>query len=400
MILKGNLLYGQSGGPTSVINSSAYYLFEEAFKHVDRIENIYAMHYGLEGLLEEDLILIKNNKELKKLINTPGSYFGSNRFKLDYQDKETFIKILNIFKKYNIRYFFYNGGNDSMDSITKLNDFFKENNYECYSIGIPKTIDNDLSYCDHTLGYPTAAKFIANSVCEIFYDDNSYKTGRVNIIEVMGRNAGWLAASSLLANLTGAHVDLIYVPESIFSIDKFLEDVKKIYSKKHHCLVVVSEGIKDKSGRFVFETNAKADAFNHVQLGGVGLILANLVNRKLNFKVRAIELSLLQRASTISLSKEDIKECKKVSKYALKLALNNKSGYMVTINRVSSSPYKIKLKYVDLHNVSNIERTLPLEYINKEKNYISSSFIDYCLPLIEGNINSFKDNGLIDFYND
>src|SRR5574344_1047573 len=281
-IVYGNLLYGQSGGPTSVINSSAYGLFTEAFKSKE-IQEVYAMHFGLEGLLKEDLIKIN-------------------------KDDNSLEKIYSVFKKYNIRYFFYNGGNDSMDTIYQISKFLKSKEYECYCIGIPKTIDNDLIETDHTPGYASSAKFIANTITEIYYDDHSYLKGRVNIVEIMGRNTGWLTASSALASINGAKPDLIYVPETSFDVDSFLAKVQKIYEEKHHCLVCVSEGIHDKDNRPLLEQNKIYDAFNHLQLGGVSRYLEELVHNRFGYSTRSFELSLLQRANSMAPSEVDIDE--------------------------------------------------------------------------------------------
>lgn len=386
-IVKGNLIYGQSGGPTSVINSSAYGLFKETRKHKDIIEKVYAMHYGIEGLLNEDIIDIDkyNDEDLKALLTTPGAIFGSNRYKLndDITDKEKFDKIINLFKKYNIRYFFYNGGNDSMETILKISRYAKKVGYTLYSIGIPKTIDNDLVLLDHTPGYLSAANFIANSVSEIYYDDFSYKKGRINIVEVMGRNTGWLTASSKLAELNGAKIDLIYVPEVDFDLDNFLKKSKEIYDKKGHCLVVISEGIHDKNGNIIGKLKEEEDVFGHTQLGGVSVYLANLITSKFNIKTRYIELSLLQRANSIVPSKIDTKEAIKCGAKALEFALKGNNEKIVTIKRVSNTPYKVNYKLEDIESVANKIKFLPLAYINESLDNISDKFFEYIIPMVK-----------------
>src|SRR5574344_386767 len=383
--LIGNMLYGQSGGPTSMINTSAFGLFKEAFKHPE-IKEIYATKFGIKGILTDTLIRIQNKVNLPNLINTPGAYFGSNRYKLKKydEDHESYELILKTFIKHNIRYFFYNGGNDSMDTIRKISDYFKLVKYECNCIGIIKTIDHDLVSTDFSLGYPTAAKFIINSVIEITLDDLSYEEGRVNIIETMGRNEGWLAASSKLAALKGLEPDLIYVPETAFDKDDFLNRIKEIYDKKKHCVVVISEGIKDKDGHFISEMVKKDDGFGHNQLGGASIKLASLVTRTLGYKTRYFELSLLQRANSLCISKTEEMIALKLSRYALKSALNGKNNLCVTINRVNSNPYRYKFKLVPISEIANAERPLPLEYINKNGCSINDSFIDYLSPLIDG----------------
>ena len=299
----GNVLYGQSGGPTSVINASAFGLINAALKN-ENIEKVYAMRYGISGILSDNLLEIKDDKNLKKLLNTPGAAFGSNRYKLDDFSKTPadFQHILKIFQKYNIRYFFYNGGNDSMDTINKISKYLELNDYKCNCIGINKTIDNDLMNTYFSLGFASSAKFIINSVIEVYLDDHSYKKGRVNIIETMGRNAGFLAASSIVAKVKGCSPDLIYVPEDVFDIEDFLNQVEKIYLEKGHCLVVISEGIRNREGKLFFETNENFDVFGHKQLGGAAVKLSTVVEDRLNFPVRYIELSLLQRANSMFLN--------------------------------------------------------------------------------------------------
>ena len=369
---KINIIYGQSGGPTSVINSSAYGLIKEAKKHKDIIDKIYAMHFGIEGLLNEDLLDLSKytDKELKKLLSTPGAAFGSNRYKLNDEitDKEKYEKIISIFDKYNIHYFFYNGGNDSMETILKISRYAKKVGYDLNSIGIPKTIDNDLAEMDHS---------------QIYYDDKSYLSGRVNIVEIMGRNAGWLTAGTKLAELNGAHVDLIYVPEVPFSLENFLNKVIEIYNHKKHCLVCISEGIRNKDGKLIGTLKEEEDAFGHTQLGGVSVYLSHLITEKLKIKTRYFELSLLQRSNSIIPSSVDTKEAIKVGEKALVAALKGKNGKIVAIKRVSSSPYKVKYVTLDISKVANKERTLPLKYINKEGNNITDEFLEYALPLIK-----------------
>lgn len=401
--LIGNVIYGQSGGPTSVINSSAYGVIKEAKKYPSIINKIYAMHFGLEGLLNEDLIDLDNYslEELKKLTNTPGAAFGSNRYKLAHysKDEADYIKIINTLKKFNIRYFLYNGGNDSMDTIHKISEYAKKVGYELYCVGIPKTIDNDLPFIDHTAGYASAIKFIANAVSEIYLDDHSYKVGRVNIVEIMGRNAGWLTAGSLLSKLNGTAPDLIYVPEATFNIRNFLNDVHKIYEKNKHCLVCVSEGIKDENGNFIFEMSDLKDKFGHTQLGGVAHRLSKIVEKEFGYKTRAFELSLLQRANSIVPSSIDIKEAIKVGEIALKKALQGENDKIITLKRTKASgKYRIKYDLIDISLVANKEKYLPLTYLNSNLNYINDSFLDYALPLIKDKDNKLFKNGLLDIF--
>ena len=402
MELKGNILYGQSGGPTSVINTSFYGLVMEASKNSDKIDKFYSMKYGIEGLLNEELIEIdfKNYTKYQKLLNTSGAYFGSNRYKLkDFSKDETdYIKILEIFKKYNIRYFFYNGGNDSMDTINKISRYLKLKNYDCQCLGIPKTIDNDLMHTDFSFGFPSAAKFVINSIINIYNDDASYKVGRVNIVEVMGRNVGWLTASSYFLKTIGIDVDLIYLPEFIFNIDEFLNKVNEIYSKKKHCLVVVSEGIKNKNNELIYEANSSLDVFSHHSLGGVSHYLASLVESKFNFKVRSIELSLLQRANSFSPSKTEQDLALSSSSFLLKEAFNNKdlNQKMLTINYdENNSSYKFD--FADISLVANKERKIDDKYLDYKNKNVTNEFSSYIKRLNKGKLDTFSEEGYIDF---
>lgn len=396
---KANILYGQSGGPTSVINSSFLGLINEANKHKDKIDKIICMHYGIEGLLSEDLFIIDPSDfiKYKKLENTSGAFFGSNRYKLKryIEDETDYKKILEIFKKYNIRYFFYNGGNDSMDTINKIDSYLKLNGYKCDTIGIPKTIDNDLVGTDFSFGFPSSAKFVINSILNVYNDDMSYKKGRVNIIEVMGRNAGWLTASSIILKDYGVDIDLIYLPEFSFNIDNFLNKVNEIYSKKQHCLVIISEGIKNENNKLIYQANIKKDEFNHHSLGGVSSYLASLVMEKLNFKVRAIELSLLQRANSFSPSKVDLTLAKKASSFALKNVLNKDINNKMI--KVIYKNNKYTFSFINIDKVANKERKMDENYLDYTKKEIKDEYKTYIKRLIKGHINTFSKDGIIDY---
>ncbi|MDY2903032.1 MAG: diphosphate--fructose-6-phosphate 1-phosphotransferase, partial [Bacilli bacterium] len=272
--LKGACIFGQSGGPTSVINASAAGVFLEALEH-EEITDIYGAEHGIRGILEEKFFDMRKEdvQELLYLKNTPSSALGSVRYKLKdvTVDDTDYKRILEVFKKYNIRYFFYNGGNDSMDTCNKISKYLESVGYECNVIGVPKTIDNDLATTDHCPGYGSAAKYVATTMMEVYKDMNVYDTGLIAVVEIMGRNAGWLTAASELANIYGCGPDLIYVPEVDFDVDKFVSDVKKVADKNHgHALVAVSEGIHDKNGKLIAElfSNAARDSFGHAQLGG------------------------------------------------------------------------------------------------------------------------------------
>ncbi len=393
--IKGNLLYGQSGGPTSVINASAYGVIMEARKS-PYIENIIFMKHGIRGALNEDFFFIGNQDEetIELLKHTPGSAFGSIRFKLkDFrEDDSNYVRLLYIFQKYNIRYFLYNGGNDSMDTCSKIGDYMEHIGYDCKIIGIPKTIDNDLPHTDHTPGFGTAAKFIINTMMEISYDMLAYPNGKVTIVEIMGRHAGWLTASSAVAKLSGFGPDLIYLPEIPFSIEKFKDDVKKVYHEKKQCLIAVSEGISNEEGIFISSSSGLKDAFGHFQLGGVSSKLANAVSADLGIPSRSVELGSTQRASSHIQSLTDVTEAIEVGRQAVKFALAGKTNQMVTIERVEQKPYRVEYGLHLLSDCANTEKRIPISMINVDGNGVTPELIEYVLPLIQGeNPPKFKD---------
>ena len=390
------LLVGQSGGPTSVINSSLVGVVRQAQKE-NKVNKVLGAHFGIDGVLNEDFFDLTNisNDELTNWSKTPASILGSVRLKLPQVDSslEIYQNILNVFKKYDIKYFFYIGGNDSMDTCMKLDLFFKEAGYECYVIGVPKTIDNDLVLTDHCPGYGSAAKYVATTLTEIALDTDVYKKGRVTIVEIMGRDAGWLTAASHLANINGDVVQLIYLPEVAFNMDEFLRDVERIYKEKKKVLVAISEGIRDKDGKYILEYQGttESDKFGHMQLGGVGQVLAGIVNQKLGISTRAIELSLPQRCAAHLGSLTDVKEAEKAGSWAVKYAVNGKSGMMVAYKRVSD--YKIVYKTAKLTDVANQVKEFPREWIING-NSISNEYLTYALPLIKGESYPKYSNGL------
>ncbi|MBN2503749.1 MAG: 6-phosphofructokinase [Bacilli bacterium] len=398
--LKGNILYGQSGGPTSVINASAFGVIDEAQKHKD-IEEVIFMKHGIKGALNEDFFFLSHQDEttIELLKHTPGSAFGSVRYKLkDFrEDDSNYVRLLYIFKKYNIRYFLYNGGNDSMDTCSKIADYMKHIDYDCWIMGIPKTIDNDLPNTDHTPGYGSAAKYIVNTMMEISYDMLAYPNGKVTIVEIMGRHAGWLTAASAVANLSGFGPDLIYLPEVPFTIEKFKEDVKRVYHEKKQCLIAVSEGIQNDEGIFISSSSGLKDAFGHFQLGGVSSKLSNIVSADLGIPSRSVELGSTQRACSHLQSLTDVNEAIQVGREAVKAVLSGMTDHMITINRVSNDPYKVEYGFHPLSDCANTEKRIPLEMINEDRNGVNQKLIDYVLPLIEGeNPPKFK-NGFQQF---
>ena len=381
-MLKGNCIVGQSGGPTCVINSSLLGVIQEAKKHPE-IEVVYGTLNGINGVITDNLVNLSNldDENLELLKQTPSAILGSVRHCLsnDFKNPE-YEKILENLKKHNIRYFFYIGGNDSMDTVSKLSTYFKMVDYECYVIGVPKTIDNDLVGTDHTPGYGSACKFISNTIHELKEDTNCYHKGRVTIVEIMGRDTGWLTACSKLASLNGNNPDLIYLPEIAFDLETFLEKVEQIFNKQNKVFVCISEGIRDKNGKLFVGCN-DSDVFGHVQLGGAALTLTNIVKERLNLPVRAIEFNLLQRcASTVS-SSVDINEAIGCGKYAVKQAIKKKTGKMVTMNRVSDEPYKITYRLKNIKEIANQTKYFPKEWIVNGCD-ISNEFIKYALPLM------------------
>ena len=388
-MLKGAAVIGQSGGPSSVINASAYGAIKTALES-DVITNVYAMQNGIVGLLNDNLFdLAKEDPdELALMKYTPSSALGSCRYKLkDPDEDETdYQKILAMFKKYDIRYFFYNGGNDSMDTCNKISKYMQKVGYECRVMGVPKTIDNDLYGTDHCPGFASAAKYIATSCMEVYQDARVYDTGMVCIIEIMGRHAGWLAGAAALATAYGAGPDLVYLPEVDFDMDAFLADVERIYKEKGNCMVAVSEGIHYADGTFVSEAKTSAtDGFGHAQLGGLASLLANIVKEKTGAKVRGIELSLLQRCGAHLASETDIEESYMSGKAAVENAVAGITDKMVGFERTyEDGKYVCKTKLLGLTDVANTEKKVPLEWINAAHNGVEKPFIDYVLPLIQG----------------
>ena len=399
--LIGAAIFGQSGGPSSVINSSAAGVFVEALKHSDVITNVYGAAHGIKGILDEQFYDIgqEDLNELMLLKNTPSSALGSVRYKLKpvEEDDTDYKRLLEVFKKYNIRYFFYNGGNDSMDTCNKVSKFMQSSGYECRVMGVPKTIDNDLFGTDHCPGYASAAKYIATSIMELKLDATVYNTGMVCVLEVMGRNAGWLTAAAQLATYKGLGADLIYLPETPFDVDEFLASVKDICARNNNkCMVVVSEGIKNAEGKYVGEFVAsKTDLFGHAQLGGVGQMLADLVKEKLGVKVRAIEFSLLQRCAAHLASKVDVEEAFASGAYAVKAALEGETDKMVILKRdYSAEGYKCEPALMDVALAANTEKKIPLEWILPAGKGLSQEYVDYALPLIQGDSKAPLEDGL------
>jgi len=394
-------MFGQSGGPTSVINASAAGVFLQALSE-DCITKVYGAAHGIRGVLEENFYDIgqEDRAELELLKTTPSSALGSVRYKLADPDKDDtdFKRLLEVFKKYDVRYFFYNGGNDSMDTCNKVSKFMQKAGYEMRVIGVPKTIDNDLWATDHCPGFGSAAKYIAVSTMEVYQDARVYDTGMITILEIMGRNAGWLTAASALASLKGMGPDLIYLPEKVFDMNQFLDRVKELYAKNNKVIVAVSEGIKDKDGRYVSEYGSdlasQRDAFGHAQMGGLASTLAAYVKKATGAKVRGIEFSLLQRCAAHIASATDIEEAFLAGQAAVKAAVEGKTDLMVAFERAPGKEYKCNIKLVGLHEVANKEKKVPDEWILPDGQGVTQDYIDYALPLIQGTTTLPFEDGL------
>jgi 6-phosphofructokinase 1 len=387
--LIGSCIFGQSGGPTAVINASAYGVIKAALE-AEEITKVYGAAYGIKGVLNDELYVMdeEDPEELKLLMNTPSSELGSCRYKMadPAEDDSDYKRILEIFTKYNVRYFFYNGGNDSMDTCSKISRYLESVGYPCRVIGVPKTVDNDLYGTDHCPGFGSAAKYIATTCMEIGKDARVYSGGVITVVEIMGRHAGWLAASSALATAYGSGPDLIYLPEIGFDMDRFLSDVDRVYREKGKALIAVSEGIHYADGSFVSEAKTSAsDGFGHVQLGGLASMLADVIHRHTGAKTRGIELSLTQRCAAHLASKTDLEEAVGAGREAVRLAVSGMTGKMVAFERdMSGGSYCCKHVMVPLSTVANYEKKIPLDWINAEGNGLKAPFLDYVRPLIQG----------------
>lgn len=403
--LIGNAVVGQSGGPTAAINATLSGVIRGAFKAHERgiINKLYGMRNGIEGLLQEHIVDLfdrfSDKNELDILEMTPAAALGSCRKKMKSpeDDPQTYARLLDIFKKYDIRYFFYIGGNDSMDTVYRLSTFAENNDYEIKVIGVPKTIDNDLMVTDHTPGFGSAAKFVATTIKEIQRDISVYSMKAVTIVEIMGRDAGWLTASSALTKLSGGmSPDLVYLPEKPFDTERFILDIQKKFEEHPALVVAVSEGIRFSDGRYVGEgTDGRAvDAFGHKALAGAGKVLEAIVKERLGCKVRSMELSLTQRCAAHCASKTDILESVMVGRGAVFAAVDGKSGVMMTINRDSNSPYSVHIGSQDISKIANEVKSVPDEFINAEANGITDLGLEYLAPLIIGELECKYENGL------
>lgn len=399
-----SILVGQSGGPTVAINASLYGVIKESLKSQE-IGEVLGARNGIEGVLNRHFIDLKRSLKSKAhmeiLKKTPAMALGSCRFKLPDCPSDIYSKILKIFKEYNIGYFLYIGGNDSMDTVKKLSNYFLSIEEEIKVIGIPKTIDNDLCCTDHTPGFGSAAKYIATSVAEIALDGSVYDTLSVTIVEIMGRNTGWLAASSALARLTGCNAPhMIYLPEVIFDPEQFLDDLKKISESFKHIVISVSEGLKLKDGTYAAdsELNGLTDAFGHKYLSGIGRYMENIVRAQMGCKVRSVNLSVLQRSASHISSATDIEEASEVGAAAVRYALSGKSGVVATINRISNYPYKVEYGCCEVGKIANFVKFVPQNYIDPNGCDVTPKMMEYLKPLILGEENRHFRYGLPEFF--
>ena len=394
-----NAIVGQSGGPTSVINASLAGVFESCKNRGADI--VYGMCNGVAGLLEERVVdlstLLTDDLDIELLKRTPSSFLGSCRYKLpDWRDDEAvYKKLFAILEKLNIGYFFYIGGNDSMDTVDKLSKYAKKIGSDVKIVGIPKTIDNDLCHTDHTPGFGSAAKYVASTMLEIAHDTYIYQIPSVVIVEIMGRDAGWLTAASCLArNDYSPAPHLIYLPEVDFDEDQFIEDIKNVLKTSRCVIVAVSEGIHDKDGNYISATSAVADKFGHAQLSGTGKALESLVKDRMDIKVRSIELNVLQRCAAHISSRTDINESFALGQAAVKYAAEGMTAVMSTIKRVSNDPYQWIIEPENVSLIANQAKTIPLEWITPEKNDVTPEMEAYLRPLIIGEVSLQYKDGL------
>ena len=400
--MKKNMIIGQSGGPTSVINSSLAGAIEYAINS-ENIGKVYGMINGVEGLFEENIICLSDMfvqlpAEIHRLKHSPAMFLGSCRYKLSHT-KEEYDKLFAILEKYDIGYFIYIGGNDSMDTVEKLSRYTKEQGIDVKIVGIPKTIDNDLMGIDHSPGFGSAAKYIATCVREVAYDTSIYSIKSVHIIEAMGRNAGWLTAASVLARaeyMPAPH--LIYLPEVPFSVDKFVEDVKKKLEEFNSVIVVVSEGIRDENGEYISANGAtSADQFGHARLSGTAAYLKTVVEDKIGCKVRALEPSVLQRSAGHIISQTDVNEAFNLGTVAARAADEGQTGVFATLTRVSNKPYSVQYGVEDVKVIANQEKKVPRSFINEEGNDVTDEMVAYLRPLVRGVAQTPFRNGLPDY---
>ena len=400
--IKGNVIVGQSGGPTAVINSSLAGVYKTA---KDRgAKKVYGMLHGVQGLLQERYVdlseHIRSDLDIDLLKRTPSSYLGSCRFKLPEikENTEVYDKIFAILDKLEIEYFFYIGGNDSMDTIKKLSDYAILNGSQIRFMGVPKTIDNDLAVTDHTPGFGSAAKYIASITKEVIRDGLVYDQQNVTLLEIMGRNAGWLTGAAALAKGEDCEgPDMLFLPELTFSVEDFMKKVAELHKTKKSVVVAISEGVKVADGRYVCELTDNidyVDAFGHRQLTGTSRYLAEKISKEVGCKTRAIEFNSLQRCASHIVSRVDITEAFQVGGAAVKAAFEGETAKMIILKRISDDPYLCITDLYDVHKIANVEKKVPREWINAAGDYVKPEFVNYVRPLIQAELTPMMVDGL------
>lgn len=379
-------LYIQSGGPTTVINASAFGVISACKEHPEAISGLYAARYGTVGLLNDQLVDVfaLPSEELERLPQTPSSAFGSCRYRI--ADGEAGVPdyecILATLKKNNIGYIFYNGGNGTLRACRDLKHYLDSQNYVCNIIAIPKTVDNDIYGIDHAPGFPSAARHVAITVAELAHDIKVYDTGLITVLEVMGRNTGWLAAATMLCTKQGNGPDLIYTPESVFRPGKFIEDVRRVYLQKGKCLAVVAEGVKTSEGKYLFEYCKDSKGNPQLNMGGITPYLTALLNESFDCKIRGIDLGLMQRCGMHTASEMDVEEAIRLGRMAVDAALLGETGKLVALRRLPGVRYCVEEILMDLDEVAKYDAEMPKSYINADENYITDAFLDYIEPLV------------------
>ncbi len=400
-----NIAIAQSGGPTCAINASLLGAFRQATQY-DEVKTVYGSVNGIEGLIYDNLVslneIIAEDDDIELIRQTPSTVLGSCRYKLPdaSKDEDVYKTITNTLLSHGIRAFFYIGGNDSMDTVVKLDRYFKAKGIDIKVIGIPKTIDNDLPITDHTPGFGSAAKYVATTMQEIVRDSSVYSVESVTLVEIMGRDTGWLTASSAVLRANGlAAPHLIYLPENKFSVVKFLDDVRETMKKHYAVVVAISEGIEfDPSEIVETEQSGKTDVFGHKYLAGVGKTLEKIVAREIKCKVRSIELNVMQRCSSHLSSKRDITEAERIGGAAVKAFFEGVSGEMMVFKRISNHPYNVRIEHVDASLIANHVKYFPREWIAENGHDVTDRAIEYCLPLIQGEQNIRIENGIPQHY--
>ena len=399
-----NIMIAQSGGPTAVINTSLAGILDAAFAS-DEVGEVYGGIHGIQGIIEGNVISMTeafkgNDEKLKRLYYTPDMYLRTCRYKLKNPDEDSsdYDKILETFKKYGIGIFIYIGGNDSMDTVARMSEFVKAKGEDIKVVGVPKTVDNDLVEIDHTPGFGSAAKYVATSVREILMDTCIYPYANVAVVEIMGRDAGWLTAAAALAAPEGCSTrPLVYLPEAAFDPEEFIGRVKKETAEHGYAVVAVSEGVRDKDGNYISASEAKLDKFGHPQLSGTGSVLADIIKEKIGCKVRSVELSAAQRSAGHCASATDQKESFTLGQNGCRYALEGKTGVMACLKRTGNDPYEVEYSAADVLGIANKVKGVPLEWIDKENAFVTNEMKEYLRPLIVGETEVRYVDGLPDY---